>query len=128
MYYTGGHREVTMAEAKTSRRRIHKHQAVEQSKLLELPLKACQPNPHQPRQVFEEEALQELAASIKQHGLLQPITVMQEGEGYIIVAGERRYRAFQLLKKKTIPAILTSGKADELALIENLQRGEPESH
>jgi ParB family chromosome partitioning protein len=71
-------------------------------------------------------ALHELANSIEQHGLIQPISIAHDpdysSEGYIIVAGERRYRAHQLLKRSTIPAIITSGDPAEIAVIENLQR------
>ena len=95
-------------------------------KIFPAPVAGLRPNPDQPRQVFNEETLQELAGSIERHGLLQPIIVMVDPEnrrdGYIIIAGERRYRAHQLLKRETIPAILSSGDPAELALIENVQR------
>lgn len=94
-------------------------------RVLNLPVGVCRANPDQPRKVFNPTALKELADSIAEHGLLQPITVKRDPknkQGYIIVAGERRFRAFELLGKDTIPAIITSGKADEIALIENLQR------
>jgi ParB family transcriptional regulator, chromosome partitioning protein len=94
-------------------------------RVVDIALATCRPNPDQPRKVFNPTALKELADSIAEHGLLQPITVKRDpkGEGnFIIVAGERRYRAFELLRRETIPAIITSGKADEIALIENLQR------
>ncbi len=93
-------------------------------RIFEVALENLQPNPAQPRQKFDEIALQDLANSIDRHGLLQPIAVMPEGQpgNYIIVAGERRYRAHQLLKREVIPAIVVSGNPDELALIENLQR------
>jgi ParB family chromosome partitioning protein len=81
-------------------------------------------NPYQPRKTFNPETIQELAESIKQRGLLQPIVVQKnpEGNGYIIAAGERRFRAYQLLGEESIPAILATGHPDELALIENIQR------
>lgn len=93
-------------------------------KLVELRLEAIQLNPDQPRKTFDEASLAELAASVERHGLIQPITVRRrrEGDGYIIVAGERRFRAVQRLGRETIPAIVTTGSADEIALIENLQR------
>jgi ParB family chromosome partitioning protein len=91
-----------------------------------LRLDMIEPNPDQPRKSFNVEKLGELKASIERHGLLQPITVkaMEGGEEtkYLLVAGERRYRAFELLERETIPAIITAGDPDELALIENLQR------
>ena len=81
-------------------------------------------NPDQPRQVFDEALLEELARSIEEHGLLQPIVVTPRAAGgYLLVAGERRFRAFQRLGRATIPALLLAeGSIDELALIENLQR------
>ena len=95
-------------------------------KLFEASVDALRPNPDQPRQVFDDEALNELVASIKLHGLLQPIIVTTDPEnkrtGYIIIAGERRWRAHKLLKMTTIPAILSNGDRAELALIENVQR------
>ena len=92
-------------------------------KVVELDLEAIRQNPDQPRKTFNEEALRELANSIDKHGLIQPITVKQEGESqYLLVAGERRYRAHMLLERRTIPAIITKGNVDEIALIENIQR------
>ncbi len=85
------------------------------------------PNPNQPRQHFEEESLQELAASIRKQGILQPILVRptQEKETFEIVAGERRWRAAQLAKLKKVPVIIRSLSDEDVmlaALIENLQR------
>ena len=91
-------------------------------------LKEISPNPHQPRKEFAREALEELAASIKQKGVLQPVLLRpaRAGEGYELVAGERRYRAAQLAGLRTIPAIVYQIESDEemleLALIENVQR------
>lgn len=84
------------------------------------------PNPMQPRQSFNEESLRELADSIEQHGLLQPIVVREhENNTYILIAGERRLRATKLLQKEYIQAIIITTedyKMRELALIENVQR------
>lgn len=92
-------------------------------KIIEIDLKDIAPNPDQPRKTFHQDALRELASSIEKHGLIQPIIVKRQGDKrYILVAGERRYRAHQLLGKDTIPAIVTEGNADEIALIENIQR------
>jgi ParB family chromosome partitioning protein len=93
-------------------------------KLVELRLEVIQTNPNQPRKTFDEGALRELASSIESHGLIQPITVrrLPDDDSYMVVAGERRLRAFQLLERQTIPAIISTGSADEIALIENLQR------
>ena len=86
----------------------------------ELRLSDIRPNPNQPRTIFDEEALQELAASIKAIGIVQPITVREVEEGkYEIVAGERRFRASKLAGLETIPAYI---RKVELALIENIQR------
>ena len=83
-------------------------------------------NPNQPRRDFNEEALQELADSIKELGVIQPITIRKEENGkYMIIAGERRFRASQLAGKETIPAyIMSANEKDtmEMALIENIQR------
>jgi len=91
----------------------------------ELPVGKVVPNPEQPRMTFHEETLQELAASIREHGVLQPILVRPAGDGYQIIAGERRWRASKLAGKETVPAIIErfdDATALEIALIENLQR------
>ena len=91
----------------------------------ELPVERVVPNPDQPRMTFHEETLQELAASIREHGVLQPILVRPAGEDFQIIAGERRWRASKLAGKETIPAIVErfdDATALEIALIENLQR------
>ncbi len=93
--------------------------------ILELPLKKIKPNPYQPRYVFNETELKELAESIKEHGVIQPIIVKEMNDAYVIIAGERRYRASKMAGLKTIPAIVRQyekSKMIELALIENLQR------
>ena len=82
-------------------------------------------NPNQPRKIFNEESLNELASSIKTHGVLQPIVLTKIGDSYRIVAGERRFRAAKIAELKTIPAVikdLTEKEVREIALIENLQR------
>lgn len=92
-------------------------------KLVELDLPEIDRNPDQPRKHFDEVELQALAESIKGSGLLQPILVKKQESGrFLLVAGERRLRAHQLLGLATIPAVITSGDAEELALIENTQR------
>ena len=91
-----------------------------------LPLHRVEPNPDQPRQDFDQEELEALAESIRQHGILQPLTVRETGQGYYqIIAGERRWRAARLAELSEVPAIVVEAdnkKAMELALIENLQR------
>ena len=92
----------------------------------EIPLKEIRPNPNQPRRDFDELALEELAASIKEKGVLTPVTVRDTEDGYELVAGERRWRASKKCRKRTIPAYVITVKDDaemmEMALIENIQR------
>lgn len=92
----------------------------------QLPLNAITPNQFQPRKVFSADSIQELAATIKEHGLLQPIIVREYApDQYEIIAGERRYRAMQLLGWEKAPAIVQKMDDDEsasMALVENLQR------
>ncbi len=95
------------------------------SQLVELNIEDVVRDEDQPRKDFNEEALQELAASIKEHGVLQPIVVVRKDDKYQIVAGERRWRASKLAERKTIPAIVRTLDAQnklELSIIENAQR------
>ena len=90
-----------------------------------VPLKELRSNPYQPRHHFDQEALQELADSLKEHGVIQPIIVKKSIKGYEIVAGERRVKAAQLAGITEIPAIVrafTDEQMMEIALLENLQR------
>ena len=100
--------------------------SAEESAYRMLPLHRVEPNPEQPRQDFDEEELTALAESIRQHGILQPLTVRETGTGYYqIIAGERRWRAARMAELTEVPAIVVEAddrKAMELALIENLQR------
>ena len=103
----------------------YENEGTKQDEILELPLKDITPNPHQPRKIFNEESLQELANSIKKDGLLQPIIVKENLDGYTIIAGERRYRASKIAKLTTIRAIVINvndDKVREFALLENIQR------
>jgi len=93
----------------------------------EIDTELIEPNPYQPRKHFDPQKLQELSNSIKQHGLLQPIVVINHEDRYILIAGERRLRASKLAKLETIKAIIAQVELDELrlrelALIENIQR------
>lgn len=93
--------------------------------MVTLPLEIIEPSPFQPRMQFDETALNELASSISEHGLLHPIVVRRVDDSYQLIAGERRLRACKILKWDTIPAIvkdLDDKIAAEMALIENLQR------
>lgn len=95
--------------------------------VVDLPLSQIKPNPYQPRKQFDERSLAELAESIKQYGLIQPVVVVEDVDGYILVAGERRLRASKLAKQKTIRAVIAHINAEKMrqqALIENIQRDE----
>ena len=96
------------------------------STISEIPLDQIEPNPDQPRNLFNEEALEELAHSISEIGIIQPITLRQVAENkFQIIAGERRWRASQLAGLKTIPAYIRTIKDEsvmEMALVENIQR------
>lgn len=89
-----------------------------------IPMDEIDLDPHQPRKRFDESSLKELAISIERQGLLQPILVRRNAETdrYVITAGERRFRAHQLLKRSTIEAIISTGNHREAALVENMQR------
>ena len=92
---------------------------------VELDPTLLKPNPFQPRRAFNEESLQELAASIKEHGIIQPIIVEKNGDSYIIIAGERRTRAALLAGLERVPVVFRefeNSKKLEIALIENIQR------
>lgn len=91
----------------------------------EISLSDITPNPYQPRKNFDKAALEELSESIKRHGLIQPVIVIQKDDGYMLLAGERRFRATKMLgesKIKAIVADIESKSLRELALIENIQR------
>jgi len=91
--------------------------------LYHLSIKSLHPDLNQPRKFFDSSELQDLANSIKKHGVLQPILFREDGEGkLIIVSGERRYQASKIAKQDTIPGIFTVDNASEIALIENLLR------
>ncbi len=95
--------------------------------IVEITLSQIKPNPFQPRKHFDEKSLSELADSIKNHGLIQPIVVVEDIDGYILVAGERRLRASKMAKIKTIRAVIANIDEDKMrqqALIENIQRDE----
>jgi len=103
------------------------NESSKQDSILEVSLKDIRPNPFQPRKSFDEESLAELSESIKKDGLLQPIVVTEDIDGYILIAGERRFRASKLAKLKTIRVIVihtNEQKMRQFALIENIQREE----
>lgn len=91
----------------------------------EIPVDQIRPNPNQPRREFDEQALAELAASIRQHGVVQPVVVTADPDGFTLVAGERRWRAAQMAGLATVPAVVREMEPlamTAVALIENLQR------
>ena len=104
---------------------FHKNDLPQNKHVQDLPIAQLHPNRYQPRRTFSEESIKQLAQTLDEEGLLQPIVVREDGEGYEIVAGERRYRAAKSLGWEKIPAIvnnLSDAQTASLALIENLQR------
>lgn len=104
---------------------LRKKGLFESNRVLFLPTASLSPNPNQPRRRFSQEGLEELAASIAQHGVLQPLSVRRAGEGYQLISGERRLRAAHLAGLAEVPCIVVTADAKEsslLALIENVQR------
>lgn len=98
---------------------------MESGRVVFLPAKAIRPNPSQPRQVFAEDTLTELADSIRQHGILQPLSVRRMGTGYELIAGERRLRAAKMAGLSEIPCIvmqMDDRESGMAAMVENLQR------
>ncbi len=99
----------------------------EGARVEDLPVRDISPNPHQPRSTFNDDQLSELAQSIKEHGIVQPLVVVRDGKNYQLIAGERRLRAAKLLGLATVPAIIRSFSQQEqleVAVIENIQRSE----
>ena len=100
-------------------------QVRETEEITEISLDEIRPNPYQPRKTFDNKSLKELSESIKENGVFQPIIIRKSVNGYEIIAGERRFRASKLAKKKTIPAIIREfdeAQMMEVAVLENLQR------
>jgi ParB family chromosome partitioning protein len=96
-----------------------------EGEVLEVAINKISPRQDQPRKSFKEESLQEMAESIKEHGIIQPIIIRSANEGYEIIAGERRWRAAIFLGLDTVPAVvkeMDDQRADEVALTENIQR------
>ncbi|HSX15487.1 MAG TPA: ParB/RepB/Spo0J family partition protein [Candidatus Saccharimonadales bacterium] len=94
-------------------------------RIQKIAVETLSPNPDQPRRVFDEGALAEMADSIREFGIIQPLVVSPEGAGYHIIAGERRWRAAKLAGLKTVPAVVRTTKEQErleLAILENVQR------
>lgn len=98
-----------------------------ESGLRHIPTAQIQPNPHQPRTTFDHAQLAELAASINAHGLIQPLIVTEQAGQYLLIAGERRWRASQMAGLQSVPAIVKEATPQamlEMALIENIQRAD----
>ena len=105
--------------------KITKQKIKKEEGITELDITKIYPNPNQPRKHFDEEALQELASSIKTHGVIQPIVVNQDDDGYMIIAGERRWRASNMAGLEKVPVVIknyTEKQVKEISIIENLQR------
>lgn len=104
----------------------NKKESTTNNGVLEIDITKVKPNPNQPRKNFDQDALNELASSIKIHGIVQPIVVNKESNGeYMIIAGERRWRAANICGLKTVPAVVknyTEKQVKEISIIENLQR------
>ena len=101
------------------------YESTPSEEIVDINLDELRPNPYQPRKIFNDEALNDLANSIKEHGVFQPIIVKKSIKGYEIIAGERRYRASKLAGLSKIPAIIRDFSDEqmmEIALLENLQR------
>ena len=118
---------ITSAESKSSSKKVSKDDTSKKVEVTELKVKVTdiEPNPNQPRTDFNEDALNELAESIKKYGIIEPIIVYKKDRGYEIIAGERRWRAARLAGVKEVPVIVrkyTRQERVEIALIENLQR------
>ncbi len=104
---------------------VREERRPDETKVINVAISKIAPDPGQPRKTFNDESLEELALSIKEHGIIQPLIVKKDGGNYIIIAGERRYRAAEKIGLKEIPVIvrdLSEQKAREISLIENLQR------
>jgi ParB family chromosome partitioning protein len=93
----------------------------------EIPIESVRPNPNQPRRHFDPEALEELASSIRELGIIQPLVVRPVGDGYEIVAGERRWRAAQMAQKHSVPVVIrdyVDREVLQIAIVENVQRAD----
>ena len=105
---------------------LNDRQTVREVKVVKVPIDKVKPNPYQPRKTFEDDSLEDLASSISQYGVLQPLLVALDAEGdYLLIAGERRLRASKLAHLTEVPVIIseyTTQQIAEIALIENLQR------
>ena len=121
--------EVEELNKENTTKEVSKKQDVQTTKkevgVNEISINLIDPNPNQPRKMFDEEALNELASSIKTHGVIQPIVVNKNDGRYMVIAGERRWRASKIAGLDTIPCVVknyTERQIKEISIIENLQR------
>ena len=117
--------QTTTRERKTDTKTVQKKEEEAVGRELTVKITAIEPNSQQPRKDFNQELLQELADSIKQYGVLQPLLVQKKGDLYELIAGERRWRAAKLAGLKEVPVVIreyTKQQSMEIALIENVQR------
>ena len=115
----------TIAMGEGNMQKVKQRTMIESGKVVFLPVRAIRPNPGQPRKVFDRDAMQELAGSIAQYGILQPISVRRSGGGFELIAGERRLRAAKIVGLDEVPCIvmtLDEEQSGMVALVENLQR------
>lgn len=122
---TNGLEAIFGKDLKNAFAEIENFQEENKDKAKEVRIADVKPNPYQPRKVFNEDKLAELAHSIKEHGVFTPILVKKDVKGYVLIAGERRLKASKLAGKKDIPAIVVDfndKQMEEVALIENIQR------
>lgn len=122
---TNGLEAIFGKDLKSAFTEIETFQEENRDKAKEIRISDIRPNPYQPRKVFNEEKLEELSQSIKEHGVFTPIIVKKDVKGYVLIAGERRLKASKLAGKKDIPAIIVDfndKQMEEVALIENIQR------
>ena len=118
-------KEEKKVEVKTKPEQVSNAEVEIKGSVNEVDINKIHANPNQPRKNFDQDALNELAASIKTHGVIQPIVVNKDQDGYLIIAGERRWRASKLAGLDTIPCIVknyTERQIKEISIIENLQR------
>ena len=124
IYEEDSNKNITNQSTATTAKSAEK--ALNSGDVLELNINKINPNPNQPRKNFDEEALQELASSIKLHGVIQPLVVTkQSSDSYMIIAGERRWRAAKMAGLEKVPVVIkayTEKQIKEISLIENLQR------
>jgi len=115
----------SLIPSKSIRQDIEEKISGQHEKILELDTDLIMPNPHQPRQKFDRDMLEDLTNSIKEHGIIQPLVVYKDGSDFKLIAGERRHRAAKMLGLEKVPVVIrtaTEQEKLELAIVENIQR------